>query len=84
MTTQLVTALSVAAIVASAVSVSPATPTEPDTGGGTAEIRTIGTVRSSATPFHPDYSRALTVEQMTAAWNAEIDRVFPVPVTGGG
>jgi hypothetical protein len=34
--------------------------------------------------FHPDYSRALTVDQMTAAWNAEIDRVFETPITGGG
>lgn len=34
--------------------------------------------------FHPDYSRALTPEQMQRAWNAEIDRVFQTPVTGGG
>jgi hypothetical protein len=34
--------------------------------------------------FHPDYSKALTPAQMTAAWNAEIDRVFETPVTGGG
>jgi hypothetical protein len=34
--------------------------------------------------FHPDYSRALTVDEMTAAWNAEIERVFETPVTGGG
>lgn len=34
--------------------------------------------------FHPDYSRALTVDQATAAWKAEIDRVFETPVTGGG
>jgi hypothetical protein len=34
--------------------------------------------------FHPDYSRALTVDQMSAAWNAEIDRVFETPIAGGG
>ena len=34
--------------------------------------------------FHPDYSKALTVEQMSAAWQAELDRLFPQPVTGGG
>jgi hypothetical protein len=96
MTTQRVTALSVAAIIASVVNVSPAAPTELDSGV-TQQTRTIGTVRSTATPtrstrtdlegdrvFHPDYSRALSVEQLTAAWNAEIDRLFPVPVTGGG
>lgn len=34
--------------------------------------------------FHPDYSRALTSAQMSAAWQAELDRLFPQPVTGGG
>lgn len=34
--------------------------------------------------FHPDYSRALTPGQMSAAWQAEMDRLFPQPVTGGG
>ncbi len=34
--------------------------------------------------FHPDYSHALTPDQMTRAWNAEIDRVFQTPVSGGG
>jgi hypothetical protein len=33
--------------------------------------------------FHPD-DRALTVQQATAAWNAEIDRVFETPTAGGG
>jgi hypothetical protein len=95
MTTQRVTALSVAAIIASVVNLSPAVPTELDSGV-TPQTRTIGTVRSTAGPpstrselgsdraFHPDYSHALSVEQMTAAWNAEIERLFPVPVTGGG
>jgi hypothetical protein len=36
------------------------------------------------TTFHPDYSKALSVEQMSAAWQAELDRLFPQPVTGGG
>ena len=34
--------------------------------------------------FHPDYSKALTPGQMSAAWQAEMDRLFPQPVTGGG
>lgn len=34
--------------------------------------------------FHPDYSRALTSAQMSAAWQAELNRLFPQPVTGGG
>jgi ABC-type glycerol-3-phosphate transport system substrate-binding protein len=34
--------------------------------------------------FHPDYSVALTVDQLTAAWNAEIDRVFQPVLAGGG
>jgi hypothetical protein len=95
MTTQFITSLSVLAIVASIVN-GPAVPTEGDTSGVTPEMSTIGSVRSIAAPtsmrtdpgsdrvFHPDYSRALSVEQMTAAWNAEINRLFPVPITGGG
>ena len=96
MTTQSLTAFSVAAILASVVSVSPAAPTAPAPGGVPPQMRTIGTVRKTSAPpsvrtapasdrvFHPDYSRALSVEQLTAAWNAEIERLFPVPVTGGG
>jgi hypothetical protein len=34
--------------------------------------------------FHPDYARALTVEQTNAAWNAEIDRVMETPIGLGG
>jgi hypothetical protein len=34
--------------------------------------------------FHPDYSRALTVDQMSRAWQAEADRIAPPFVTGGG
>jgi hypothetical protein len=34
--------------------------------------------------FNPDYSQALTVDQMNAAWNDEINRVFETPITGGG
>ncbi len=58
-------------------------------------LRVIGvtTVRSMPQPvvlpradatFHPDYSKALSVGQMSAAWQAELDRLFPQPVTGGG
>jgi hypothetical protein len=31
-----------------------------------------------------EYSHAPSVDQMSAAWNAEIDRVFETPITGGG
>ena len=34
--------------------------------------------------FHPDFSRALTVEQMNRAWQNELDRINPPVVTGGG
>jgi hypothetical protein len=34
--------------------------------------------------FRPDYSHALTPDQMDAAWKAEIDRIFETPITGGG
>jgi hypothetical protein len=34
--------------------------------------------------FHPNYDTALSVGQMSAAWQAELDRLFPQPVTGGG
>jgi hypothetical protein len=34
--------------------------------------------------FHPDYSPALTVDQVTAVWNAEIARVFQPVLAGGG
>jgi hypothetical protein len=34
--------------------------------------------------FHPDYSHGLSVWQMQAAWQAEMDRINPPPVTGGG
>lgn len=34
--------------------------------------------------FNPDYAHALTVDQMSAAWNDEINRVFETPITGGG
>jgi phage tail tape-measure protein len=36
------------------------------------------------TTFRPNYDRALSVGQMSAAWQAELDRLFPQPVTGGG
>ncbi len=34
--------------------------------------------------FHPDYSRALSADQMTRAWRDEADRLNPPFVTGGG
>ncbi len=40
--------------------------------------------RRSDRTFRPDYSRALTVDQMNRAWQAELDRINPPVVTGGG
>ena len=40
--------------------------------------------RQTDRTFHPDYSGALSVGQMTRAWNDELDRLNPPVVTGGG
>ncbi len=40
--------------------------------------------RQADRTFHPDYSRALTPDQMTRAWQDELDRINPPIVTGGG
>jgi hypothetical protein len=57
------------------------------------QMRVIGIAQAgrpadSAAPidktFHPNYDHALTVEQMTHAWQAELDRLNPPIVTGGG
>jgi uncharacterized protein YcgI (DUF1989 family) len=34
--------------------------------------------------FHPDYTKSLTIGQMSAAWQAEWGRINPPVVTGGG
>jgi hypothetical protein len=34
--------------------------------------------------FHPDYAQSLTPGEMSAAWQAEWDRINPPLVTGGG
>jgi hypothetical protein len=59
-------------------------------------LRTIGVTNVRRAPslpapdaradgrFHPDYSRALSTGQMSAAWQTELDRLFPQPVAGGG
>ncbi len=60
-----------------------------------AQIRVIGITdaargTTSAQPrrldrtFHPDYSKALSVDQLTRAWHDEVDRINPPIVTGGG
>ena len=57
------------------------------------QMRVIGIARAGrpaddAAPidkaFHPNYAHALTVEQMTRAWQDELDRLNPPIVTGGG
>jgi hypothetical protein len=55
---------------------------------GLANAKRSGTVaqpdpRADRT-FRPDYVKALTVEQMSRAWQAEADRLAPQLVTGGG
>ncbi len=34
--------------------------------------------------FRPDYANALTVEQMSRAWQAEANRLAPQVLTGDG
>ena len=40
--------------------------------------------RTADRAFHPDYGKALTPGQMSAAWQAEWDRINPPFITGGG
>lgn len=54
--------------------------TAPVNIGGTSTARDPRADRT----FHPDYSKALTVDQMTRAWQNELDRINPPVVTGGG
>jgi hypothetical protein len=61
-----------------------------------AQLRVIGVANAKRTAppaqagtradrtFHPDYSRALTIDQMSRAWQAEVERISPQIVTGGG
>jgi len=61
-----------------------------------AHLRVIGiaNAKRTATPaqadtsadrtFHPNYANALTIDQMSRAWQAEVDRISPQIVTGGG
>ena len=41
-------------------------------------------VLQAAEIFHPDFSHAVTPAQLNAAWNAEVNRLMPVPLNGGG
>jgi poly(3-hydroxybutyrate) depolymerase len=83
---------SLASVAAAAPTAAPVTPSvqENHETSGVAMSR-IATPKPTSTDesgidrtFHPDTSHALTVDQTTAAWNAEIDRVFETPTTGGG
>lgn len=40
--------------------------------------------RQADRTFRPDYSHALSADQMTRAWHDELDRLNPPVVTGGG
>ncbi|MBV8748074.1 MAG: hypothetical protein JO103_00010 [Candidatus Eremiobacteraeota bacterium] len=55
-------------------------------GVANAPRRTIpaASTATSDRTFHPDYGTALTPAQMSAAWQAEVDRLIPQPLTGGG
>lgn len=54
--------------------------TAPVSIGGTTTVLD----RRADRTFHPDYSKALTVDQMSRAWQNELDRINPPIVTGGG
>ncbi|HTJ28013.1 MAG TPA: hypothetical protein VMA36_17790 [Candidatus Limnocylindria bacterium] len=91
-TTPLAAAVLVAALAGAAAAAPTAAPAQPVHN----DARNVSISRVSAPApkptdesgidrtFHPDYSHALTVEQMDAAWNAEINRVFETPIAGGG
>ena len=61
-----------------------------------AQLRVIGIANAKRTAppaqadtradktFHPNYAGALTIDQMSRAWQAEVDRLSPQIVTGGG
>jgi hypothetical protein len=61
-----------------------------------AQLRVIGIANSKRTAppaqadaradrtFRPNYANALTIDQMSRAWQAEVDRLSPQIVTGGG
>jgi hypothetical protein len=70
---------------------------ERQTESEAARIAEVAQLRSGATPpaprtteadrdrsFRPDYSRALSVGQMEAAWQREIERLFPSLMAGVG
>jgi hypothetical protein len=90
--------LAVAALVAALSSVAAADPSMPPTAQIASRLRDTNFVGISNVPkppsnqdesetdrtFHPDYSKALTPDQVQAAWNAEINRVFQTPISGGG
>jgi hypothetical protein len=61
-----------------------------------AQLRVIGIANAKRTAsaaqtdpradrtFHPNYANALTIDQMSRAWQAEAERLAPPIVTGGG
>jgi hypothetical protein len=98
MRTLIAAPLAVAALVAALSSVAAADPSMPPTAQIASGMRDTNVVGISNAPrppakqdesgidrtFHPDYSHALTPEQMTAAWNNEVNRILETPITGGG
>jgi hypothetical protein len=98
MRTFIATPLAVAALIAGLSSVAVADPSMPPTAQIASRMRDTKVVGISNVPnppsnqdesgtdrsFHPDYSNALTSDQMQAAWKAEFDRVFQTPISGGG
>ena len=98
MRTLIAAPLAVAALVAALSSVAAVDPSMPPTVQIASGMRDTNVVAISNVPkppskrdesrtdrtFHPDYSKALTPDQMQAAWNAEINSVFQTAISGGG
>lgn len=80
----LVSALSTVALANESTAPSSAGQDDPALVEMTTARTTSADQTTSGNDFHPDYSQALTLDQMTAAWNAEINRVFQPPFAGGG
>ena len=96
MRTLIAAPLAAAALVAalsSAAAAAPSVSTKTQVVSGMDQTRVVSILRVTKPPskhdesgidrtFHPDYSKALTADQLQAAWNAEINRVFETPISG--
>jgi hypothetical protein len=78
----ILSALGIASLAFAPIAAPAASSDAPVTIGATS-VQPADDSRSDRT-FHPDYSNALTPAQMSLAWQAEIDRLFPPVMAGGG